>query len=229
LKYLDIAKKYADGYAWAEDMYNNRNERVEVRLKSGLRIPVVPEPKEAAPSEVVQTVNTVGERKMTFGAEDGTIKKQYQEISYASEIYEFLLFELSKTLDEYPDLEQALTTNPTRRRIEPHMRDWFEERTRFVNISNPMDFISKVRTPCGQFKTKNECTGNVCGWNGTCKVNVKSSMRKEALFHRVVSTLVENAKIRAIVLDRRVTPFFSTILYMELPHELILSDADVKA
>jgi len=228
LKYLDIAKKYAPGYAWAEDMYNNHNKRVEVRLKSGLRIPVVPEEKEAPPSEVVETVNTVGERKMTFGSDDAVVKKEYREISYASEIYEFLLFELSKTLDEYPELEQALTRNPTRKTIESLMREWFDQRTHFLNVSNPVDFISKVRTPCGQFKTKKECTGNVCGWNGTCKVEVKTSLRKEALFHRLVSTLVENSKIRAIVLDRRVTPFFSTILYMELPHEVILSDSDIR-
>lgn len=228
LKYLDIAKKYSDGYTWTEDMYNNQNERVEVRLKSGLRIPVIPEPVESSPTEVVETVNNVGERKMTFSSEDIRIKREYQKISYASEIYEFLLFELSKTLDEYPDLEAALTKNPTRKTLEPFLRSWFDERTRFVNITNPVDFISKIRTPCGQFKTKNECKGNVCGWNGTCKVEVKSSVQKDALFHRLASALVENAKIRSIVLDRRVTPFFSTILYMELPHELILSDMDVK-
>lgn len=228
LKYLDIAKKYADGYSWAEDMYNNRNERVEIRLKCGLRIPVVPEEVKGIPTEVSHTIHTIGERKMTFGADDSEVKKQYREISYASEIYEFMLFELSKTLDDYEQLEQVLAKNPTRQALDPLMREWFEDRTRFVNISNPVDFISKIRTPCGQFKTKNECSGNVCGWDGTCKVEVKTSIRKEALFHRLVSTLVDNAKIRAIVLDRRVTPFFSTILYMELPHELILSDADVK-
>jgi hypothetical protein len=40
-------------------------------------------------------------------------------------------------------------------------------------------------------------------------------------------TLTENSKIRAIVLDGRTTPFFSTILYLELPHELIVTDNEL--
>jgi hypothetical protein len=40
--------------------------------------------------------------------------------------------------------------------------------------------------------------------------------------------LLDNAKIRSIVLDGRATPFFSTILYLELPHELILTDMDLR-
>lgn len=228
LKYLDIAKKYSHGYEWAEDLDNANNERVEIRLKSGLRIPVFPEKKTGEPTEVIASVNDIGERKMTFGADDVSLKNTYRDISYASEIFEFLIFELSKTLEDYPDLRKVLTTNPKRKALEPELYKWFEKRTRFVDLTNPTDFISKVRTPCGQFKTKNTCTGNVCGWDGTCKVNIKSSMRKDALFHRLLSTLSENGKTRSIVLDERVTPFFATILYMELPHELILSDADIK-
>ena len=228
LKYLDIAKKYASGYEWAEDMYNSKNERVEIRLKSGLRIPVVAEKKKAEPTEVIESMNTINERKMTFGSEDVSLKQAYTEISYASEIFEFLLFELSKTLEDYSTLQKILTSNPTRKTLQGELKKWFDDRTQFVDISKPTEFISKIRTPCGQFKTKNTCSGNVCGWNGSCKVNIKASIRKDALFHRLVSSLVENSKIRSIVLDGRVTPFFSTILYMELPHELILSDADVK-
>jgi hypothetical protein len=228
LKYLDIAKKYAAGYEWAEDMYNSSNERVEIRLKSGLRIPVVPEKKKGEPTEVIESMNTINERKMTFGSEDVSLKQAYTDISYTSEIFEFLLFELSKTLEDYSTLQRILTSNPTRKTLQTELKRWFDDRTQFVDISKPTEFISKIRTPCGQFKTKNTCSGNVCGWNGSCKVNIKTSVRKDALFHRLVSSLVENSKIRSIVLDGRVTPFFSTILYMELPHELILSDADVK-
>lgn len=228
LKYLDIAKKYSAGYEWAEDMYNSNGQRVEIRVKSGLRIPVQPEDSEGMTNEVIESMNTIGERKMTFGEEPSTLKDTYREISYASEIFDFLLFELSKTLNEYPDVRSVLTNNPTRKTLEPVLKQWFDERTQFINITKPSEFISKIRTPCGQFKTKNTCTGNVCGWNGTCKVNIKQSLRKDVLFHRLVSTLVENVKTRAIVLDERVTPFFSTILYMELPHELILSELDIK-
>ena len=179
-------------------------------------------------TEVIESVNTIGERKMTFGDGDTSLKETYSEISYASEIFEFLLFELSNTLDDYPDLRARLASNPTRTNAEDELSEWFEDRTRFIDITKPTEFISKVRTPCGQFKTKNTCSGNVCGWDGTCKVNIRSTTKKGPLFHRLLSTLVENNKIRSIVLDQRVTPFFSTILYMELPHELILSDSDVK-
>jgi len=228
LKYLEIAQKYSAGYAWAEDMCNSAGERVEVRVKSGLRIPVVPEMVHGETTEVIESVNTIGERKMTFGDGDTSLKATYSEISYASEIFEFLLFELSNTLDDYPDLRARLASNPTRANAEDELSEWFEDRTRFIDITKPTEFISKVRTPCGQFKTKNTCTGNVCGWDGTCRVNIRSTTKKGPLFHRLLSTLVENNKIRSIVLDQRVTPFFSTILYMELPHELILSDSDVK-
>jgi hypothetical protein len=94
LKYLEIAQKYSNGYAWADDMYNSNGERVEVRLKSGLRIPVVPEKIAGEITEVIESVNTTGERKMTFGENDTSLKTIYRDISYASEIFEFLLFEL---------------------------------------------------------------------------------------------------------------------------------------
>lgn len=230
LKYLEVAKKYADGYTWAEDLYNTKNQRVEVRLKSGLRIPVVSEAKRKEPSEVIESVNTVGERKMTFEQKDKTLEKQYREISYASEIFDFLIFEMSKSLEDNPDLQSVLASSPNRRALEPVLREWFEKTTMFVDLTKPMEFISKIRTPCGQFKNKNSCDGTVCGWDdGMCKVKINSSVRKDAIFNRLLSTLVENAKIRAVVLDGRATPFFSTILYLELPHELILTDIDIKA
>jgi hypothetical protein len=227
LQYLDIAKKYSLGYEWAEDMFST-SERTEIRLKSGLRIPVVPEKIEHSVNEVIESVNSVGEENMTFGEEDENLKETYQEVSYASEVFEFMLFELSKTLDDSPELKDALK-NPTRQILEPPLKKWFNRATQFVDISKPTEFVSKIRTPCGQFK-KNTCSGNVCGWDGkTCRIQIKKSLQKETLFHRLLSTLTDNAKIRATVTEERVTPFFSTILYMELPHELILTDLEIKA
>ena len=229
LKYLEIAQKYSSGYAWAEDLVNSNNERVELRLVSGLRIPVVPEVMEEAPNEVIETVNTIGERNMTFESEDDNLQEVYRNISYASEIFDFLLFELSKTLEDNPELERILRSSPNRQSLEPVLRKWFENTTQFVDIANAVNFISKVRTPCGQFTNKQTCNGNVCGWDGkTCRVNIKSSLKKETIFHRLVSELVENQKIRGIVLEGRITTFFSTILFVELPNELILTDVDVK-
>jgi hypothetical protein len=39
----------------------------------------------------------------------------------------------------------------------------------------------------------------------------------------MATTLVTNEKQRALVLDERLSPFFSTVLYLEMPHELIVT------
>jgi hypothetical protein len=94
-------------------------------------------------------------------------------------------------------------------------------------VSSSQQFVSKVRKPCGQFK-KDECGGNVCAWNGnTCQVKVRNSVNKKNLYNRLLSSLVGNPKVRYTVLEGRSTPFFSTILYVELPHELIVTDGDI--
>jgi len=97
----------------------------------------------------------------------------------------------------------------------------------FIDIENPSEFISKIRKPCGQF-SKSSCKGNLCGWDGkVCKIKVKDTIDKDRLFNRLLTTISKNVKIRATVLDNRITPFFSTILYLELPHEMILSDSEL--
>jgi hypothetical protein len=100
----------------------------------------------------------------------------------------------------------------------------------FIDIKHPSAFITKIRTPCGQFTSESTCSGNLCGWdesNGKCRIQIKNSLKKETLFHRILSSLLENTKIRSMVLDGRSTPFFSTILYLELPHELIVTDMEL--
>ena len=37
-------------------------------------------------------------------------------------------------------------------------------------------------------------------------------------------SLIDNSKIRSMVLDGRTSPFFSTVLYMEMPNELIVTE-----
>lgn len=226
-KYLKIAERYSEGYIWIEDLLNNQGERVEMLLRSGLRIPVYPEAiKPIQPTEVIQTVNEVGESELVFGSPSEELEQTYKQISYASEVYEFLLFELTNDLD--PELKSALeVVSPKRRQVEPLLRDWFDKTVKFTKIDSPVNFISKIRTPCGQFK-KSECGGNLCGWNGkTCGIQVRESIKKEPLFNKILSALVENSKIRAMVLDGRTSPFFSTILYLELPHELIYTDLNL--
>jgi len=233
-QYLLLANKHAksDGYAWKEDLRNINGERVEIMLQSGLRIPVKPTPAETAgePLEVIQTVQGLKEENLAFGEADAMLQEQYSDVSYVSEVFDFLMFELSKDIREkYPELLLALRKQqPNRPEVEPLLREWFDDATFGVDIQKADEFVTKVRAPCGSRK-KNQCSGNVCGWDGDrCKIQVKTNLREGNLFNRIVSTLVSNAKIRGIVLDGRSTPFFSTVLYVELPHELIMTDNDLK-
>ena len=230
-EYLEVAKAYNEGYEFKEDLYNAEGLRVEVLLACGLRVPVLAERSETRePLEVVETTNEIGESELVFGKESEELTREYKNISYASEIYEFLLYELTFDIQEdQGQLRKALLPDfPRRDEVEPLLRKWFEEKVEFTKATTPVEFISKIRKPCGQFSSKNTCNGNMCAWDGkTCKVEVKQTVRKDNLFHRVLTTLLENTKIRAMILDGRTTPFFSTVLYLEMPNELIVSDSDI--
>lgn len=233
IKNLEVASKISSGYTFVEDLYNNHSEKVELLTKSGLRIPIKPEKAELKePLEVIETMDEIGESKLAFGEESKETKEVQRQISYSSEVYEFLLFQLTQDLEmsEYRELRLSLQeVSPKRPEVEPLLRKWFDETTQFVDIKEPTDFISKIRTPCGQFTSKETCSGNLCGWDGkVCRIQIKSSIiQKEKLFHRLEASLIDNVKIRAMVLDGRTTPFFSTILYLELPHEVIMTDSEL--
>lgn len=233
LKYLEIAGKYVQGYEWVEDLTSSEGQRVEVLLKSGLRISVKPEDVQVKePLEVIDTVNQITEEKLVFGEESEELQRDYKHLNYMSEIYEFLLFELTSDLSEkYKDLRLSLQeVFPKRKLVEPLLRDWFDRTVDVAKLDTPIEFLSKVRTPCGQFKSKDSCSGNLCAWNAEskkCNIEIKPFVRKEQLFHRVLSTLLENSKIRGMVLDGRTSPFFSTVLYISLPNELIVTDLDI--
>ena len=69
----------------------------------------------------------------------------------------------------------------------------------------------------------------MCGWSeNKCKIQIRDTLSKKKLFNKLLNTLLENSKTRYMILDNRTTPFFSTILFLELPHEVILSDLDLK-
>lgn len=230
-KYLEVAEKYSAGYSWVEDLSNVSGQRVEVLLKSGLRIPVYPETVQSdQPLEVVETTADLGENKLVFGESSEELETDYKQISYASEIYEFLVYQLTKDLQEKEEeiRSSLLEVYPKVKQVEPLLREWFEKTTEFISTKEPINFVSKIRSPCGQFTSKQKCTGNLCAWNGkTCKIQVRDSVSKEKLFHRLLSTLIQNSKIRAMVLDGRTSPFFTTVLYLELPNEIILTSLDI--
>jgi hypothetical protein len=225
---LQTAMKISPGFAHKEDLFNNNSQKVEILLDSGLRIPVKPVQIESRKTnEVIETIREIGESELVFGNESIELKQRQREISYSSEVYEFLIFQLTKDLEvDYKELGNVLReVSPKLPNVQPLLQKWFDETIQFIDIKEPKQFLSKIREPCND-----SCEGELCGWDGkVCKVQINSGIKKDKLFHRLLSTLVENSKIRSMILDGRTTPFFSTILYLELPHELIVTDYELPA
>jgi len=89
-------------------------------------------------------------------------------------------------------------------------------------VNEPIQFVKKVRTPCGQLAREDCKKSTLCGLQGNvCKIKINPIVDKRQVLTRLVKTLMENSKQRALVLDGRLSPFFSTILYLEMPNELI--------
>ena len=206
---------------------------VELELTSGFRVPIVPEePSEkAVPREVIETIQAVDESMLVDGEPNKEDIKLAQEITYASEIYEFLMFSLSKSIavdssgsalePENANLRWAIQSKSTT--LYKELSKWFKSEAYEDSTKSPVEFVSKVRTPCGQFTDKDKCNkSSLCGWHkNTCKIRVKPVVEKEAVLKRMVKTLRDNDKQRSLVLDGRLSPFFSTVLYLEMPNELI--------
>jgi hypothetical protein len=231
IEYLEKLKLEHSGYEFSQAIHDSDGNRVEILTKSGLRIPVIPEKEPGEPTDVITSAFAEGETQIVFGNPNPEDMRTYKEITYSSELFEFLLFQLSKDIksEDYAELREQLK-HPKRETLQPILKRWYDSTTHFVDIPNPIEFISKVRSPCGQYKTKETCnTGRMCAWNaGKCQIEVRTSVMNSKLFTRILNVLVENSKQRAVVLDGRSTPFFSTILYMELPNEVILTDETVK-
>ena len=214
---LERIQQVHSGYAFKEFLHN-KTGIVEILLESGLRIPIQPIEEESENNEVIETIREFGETELVFGESSKRLRATQQEISYSAEIYDFLLFQLTNDLQnhEYESLRNALVSGE----LEELLRRWFDSVTQFVELRDPKKFISKIRKPCNE-----TCDGELCAMDGDkCKVQINSTINNEKIFRRVLKTLKENSKIRSMVLDGRSTPFFSTILYLQLPHELIVTD-----
>lgn len=203
---------------------------VELELESGFRVPIQHEEGDdpAEPREVVKTIRTHGEEMLVSGPPNPEDEAIVKEISYASEIYAFLMFSLSKDVQtgDYEDLREAIQKRSDN--LLDELKAWFKKEAYEDNTKSEVKFINKVRTPCGQFDGNEEgCKkSSLCGWKtekgkGVCKIRVKPIVEKGALLRRIAKTLMENDKQRALVLDDRMSPFFSTVLYLEMPNELI--------
>lgn len=214
------------GYEWQEDIYDISGSRVEILTKSGLRIPVVPEPADGITSEVTSTAIKEGETALVFGKPNEEDDQRYKSVSYASEIFDFIIFQLTKDIEDDSGLKEALLEKPINREI---LEEWFTETLKFSHIEEPIEFLSKIRKPCGQLKNKKVCeTAHMCVWDGRCSIQVRDSISKTKLFNKLLGTLTDNSKTLAMILDGRTTPFFSTILYLQLPNEIIYTDIQLK-
>jgi hypothetical protein len=206
---------------------------VEIELTSGFRVPIVPEePKTAGVAkEVIQTVSKFDEEMLVYGEPNKEDLKLAQETSYASEIYEFLMFSLSKHIQTGADGSVLDPTYEVLRNsianrgaaLYNELKKWFKNEAYEDSTKSPVEFVNKVRTPCGQFTDKDKCNkSSLCGWHkNTCKIRVKPIVEKDTVLKRMVKTLRDNDKQRSLVLDGRLSPFFSTVLYLEMPNELI--------
>jgi hypothetical protein len=174
-----------------------------------------------------------GEQMLVLGDPDPAAKALKDKIDYESELYEFLLFSLATDLraDSNGDALEA-AYGPLRTAIQAKqakglakaLKDWYKADAYEDKTKTPYQFLSKVRTPCGQLKTPETCKeSSLCGWrNDDCKVQVRTShVDKDKLLARIQTTLLTNDKQRALVLDTRLSPFFSTVLYLEMKHEWI--------
>ena len=215
-------------YEIARELHDSFGNIVELETVTGLRIPIKPVPSEGKDEEVTETVND--ESQLVFGEENEEDTYKYKNISYNSEIYDFLIFQLTNDLqkEDFEKLKLSIMNLPaSRNETEKEVEKWFHDTTFFANVTEPIKFLSKIRKPCGQLK--NCESGNMCGVDkNQCKIKIRDTVSKEKLLNKIIATLLDNKKARYIILDGKTTPFFSTILYIELPTEIILTDAEIK-
>jgi len=212
------------GFKWVEDLKDSEGRPVESLLTSEFRAPFQPEA--ASPGdakEVLSTMTHHPEKQLTEGSPNTKDALQADSISYQSEVFDFLMFSLSKDVQttEYAILREAIASRAAN--LYRQLDAWLKKEAHWDATQGPRAFVNKVRTPCGQFQQKDACnTSSLCGWKaGKCNIKVDSSVDRTQVLRRMVKTLTDNDKQRALVLDDRMTPFFSTVLYMEMPHELI--------
>jgi hypothetical protein len=215
------------GFKWVEDLQDVNGRYVESLLASEFRAPFQPEESSPATAkEVLSTLSRHPESQLTEGLEQPEDVLTSQSISYAAEVFDFLMVCLSKDIQttEYTALRESIATRE--KTLYKKLDQWLKKESHWDAAQGPRSFINKVRTPCGQFKQKDACSSSsLCGWKaGNCKIKVDSSVDRTQILRRLTTTLIENEKQRALVLDDRVSPFFSTVLYMEMPHELITTN-----
>lgn len=235
LAFLKQAAEVHPGYEYAHDAANAKHVVTELVTRSGLRIPVLTdEVLDGDPTEITETARELGEDVLVYGKPDPEAVKISRSVTYEAEIFEFLLYQLTQDMqgEDYAELRRILSqSSPDIKEVRPLVKKWFDDTLSFSEADTPPTFYSKMRHSCTG-ADKSYCSG-LCVWDGaSCKVQVKQvrpTLERDALESRLVSTLASNDKIRSVVFENRMSPFFSSILYLELPSETILSDGDVAA
>jgi hypothetical protein len=239
LKQLEAAHRGLYTHAKELDHRNAMGQIVEIETVTRFRIPVRPEASPGPVTEVLETVRAAssgplrGEQVLVRGAPDPEGRALKDTIDYASELFEFLLLSLATDLQTDGDGEivearyaplRTAVEGQDKAALKTQLDVWYAAEAYETKMKTPYQFLSKVRTPCGQLTDEATCSkSSLCGWrNGDCKVQVRSTQVKpKELLERIRSTLLTNAKLRALVLDNRMSPFFSTVLYLEMPNEWI--------
>jgi hypothetical protein len=225
-QFLDATKH--SGFKKVKALYGANGFYSEFMLESGFRALFRQEEAEAE-DDVKEVLNTIRssntEEELVHAPPNKADLKLASEISYSSEVFEFLMFSLSNDVqtDEYETLREAIK-NPGPDLMK-QLKIWLDTQAYWDSVNEPVQFVNKVRTPCGQMEKDTCKKSTLCGWHqNTCKIKVKPIVDERQILVRLAKTLKENTKQRALVLDGRLSPFFSTILYLEMPHELITTN-----
>jgi hypothetical protein len=216
------------GFKKVKALYGADGFYSEFLLSSGFRALFRPEEADDE-DDVTEVLNTIrdphSEEELVNAAPNKEDLKLASQISYSSEVFEFLMFSLSKDIqtEEYETLRNAIK-NPGPDLMK-QLKLWLDTQAYWDSVNEPVQFVNKVRTPCGQMEKDSCKKSTLCGWHqNTCKIKVKPIVDERQILVRLTKTLKENTKQRALVLDERLSPFFSTILYLEMPHELITTN-----
>jgi hypothetical protein len=197
----------------------------EFMLESGFRALFRPEESEddEVATEVMKTIREPhSEEELASSPPSRGDLKLASDISYSSEVFEFMLFAISNDIQtaDHEDLRDAIKTPGAD--LMKVLKKWLNAEAHWDTVNEPVQFVNKVRTPCGQMEENSCKKSTLCGWHeDTCKIKVKPIVDKQKVLTRLAKTLKDNSKQRALVLDGMMSPFFSTVLYLEMPHELI--------
>ena len=216
------------GFKLVQVLANSQNQIVEGLLASGFRVPIQPQQSEEplTAKEIIETIRRHSEKDLIEAPPNASDRRLAEQTSYREEVFQFLLFSLSKDIQREENASLRESIEKGKESLYKDLEKWLESESYMDDAQDPIQFLNKIREPCGQMEEASCKKSSMCGWyNNSCKIKIKNTMvDKGMMLRRLVKTLKENDKQRSLVLDERLSPFFSTILYLEMPNELITTD-----